>query len=334
MAKGVLPGTIGGAVSMIHQYAVDPDSFFQADGFWSLLKDFGIAQGRVIVECPERSWRKTMEASLCRARAELGPVAFLRLTERWTELTDRKGFVHRKNCRPGGSATRWLAQVLPEHHREPFHALLSNESDGTVPELLTKQDIDLGHERWKPEIQRIVPRNSAALAECIGPLGKISNDILFIDPYFSEDKKWRESLVQALWASRADDRHFQRIEVHTSEYNDRERDQSRGQRIASKLSILRDTLRISLPRELPPGISVEFFVWKEKEKGDRYHRRYVLTERGGSYFEGGLDRGAEGHTTDVGLLSDAVRQERWDQYQRTTAAFDLVGEPFVIKSLR
>jgi hypothetical protein len=41
-----------------------------------------------------------------------------------------------------------------------------------------------------------------------------------------------------------------------------------------------------------------------------------------------------GQTTEVSLLDEDSYLLRWQQYQRETAAFDLVGEPFIIKSCR
>ncbi len=325
---------------MIHEYAVDPGAVFKKDGFWSVLKDFGIAQGRVIVECPDNDWRKQLEQSLCRARSEFGDVGFLRLMERWKELIDRKGVIRRKPDSVNSAALNWLQKIVPEHCHTPFHAVLTNETDDQIPELLSKQDIDLGDPRWNAETQKIVPRTVEALAECVALLGQVSCEILFIDPYFSEGRKWQESLLKSLTACRAHDRHFGRIEVHTSEYDEREKESrlTNGQQ-TSKLAVFKRDLAPELSEKLTNDISVKFFIWKPRRGGDRYHRRYVLTERGGIYFEGGLDRGAEGHTTDVGLLSDKVWQERWEQYQwdedhPEAAAFDLVGEPFVIKSCR
>lgn len=318
---------------MIHEYAIDPSSVFQKDGFWSLLKDFGIAQGRVLVEYPDTLWRQNIEKSLWRAKEEFGDVAFSKLTECWRSLRfERNGIVRRKSCCTNSTSTDWLFQVLPEHKREPFHALLMTNSDGSIAEVLTRHEIDLGDKRWQPETQKIVKRDAAELANCAGPLGRISTELLFIDPYFNDDRKWRQSLIQTLNACRADDGHFSRIEVHTSEYKDHDRHQTRTHRSASKSAILKEGLQKTLPKALPRSVSVKFFVWSEREQGERYHRRYILTERGGISFEGGLDGGPEGQSTDVALLTDSVYRQRWSEYQENTAPFDLAGDPFVISA--
>lgn len=319
---------------MIHEYALDPEVAFTKDGFWGLLKDFGVSHGRVLVECPSAAWRKAMEAALIRARNELGAMAFARLQERWAELLRTKAIVRRRTEYGNVTSSSWMARALAEHQGEPFRAILGNPTNGNEREVLTKEQVDLGDERWETKTQRIVDRDANSIAACVGPLGRISKHLLLIDPYFNEDRKWQQSLISMLTACRADDGHFDLIEVHTREYHMDERSTGRRSPVASKRSVLEDELTRSLPRQLPGNVQIRFFVWREREGGDRYHRRYILTERGGVFVEGGLDRGTDGQTTDVGLLNEDVFAQRWREYQRETAAFDLVGEPFLIKSCR
>ncbi len=54
------------------------------------------------------------------------------------------------------------------------------------------------------------------------------------------------------------------------------------------------------------------------------HSRYLLTERGGMRFDYGLAAGPAGQTTDVQLLNDGLYEARWNNYQPSTAAFELV----------
>ncbi len=319
---------------MIHEYALDPEVTFTKDGFWSLLKDFGVSHGRVLVECPSAAWRKAMEAALIRARNELGAIAFARLQERWADLLRTKAMVRRRTEYGNVTSSCWIERALAEHQGEPFRAILGSPTNGIEREVLTKEQVDLGDERWETKTQRIVDRDANSIAACVGPIGRISKHLLLIDPYFNEDQKWQKSLIAMLTACRANDGHFDQIEVHTREYHMDERSTGRRSPVASKRSILEVELTRSLPGQLPGNVQIRFFVWREREGGDRYHRRYILTERGGVFVEGGLDRGTDGQTTDVGLLNEDVFAQRWREYQRETAAFDLVGEPFVIKSCR
>jgi len=82
-----------------------------------------------------------------------------------------------------------------------------------------------------------------------------------------------------------------------------------------------------LPGVIPAGIKLSVIRWKVTTGGERFHRRYILTEKGGLAFEGGLDRGADGQTTDVYNLEADLRAERWKEYQvdSTSYARDSAG---------
>ena len=319
---------------MIHEYALDPETAFTKDGFWTLLKDFGISHGRVLVECPSASWSKAMQTALIRGKNELGDVAFARLIERWAELRRTKTIVRRRMEYSNVTSPSWMDRALAEHRGEPFRAILGKHADGTHSQVLTKEQIDLGDERWAAETQQIIERDADAIAACVGPIGRISDDLLIIDPYFNGEAKWQQSLIAILNACRAEDGHFKRLEVHTRDFISDERSSGRRVIAASKLKILQSELSKTLPGKLPKNTQIKFFMWREREGGDRYHRRYVLTERGGIYVEGGLDRGTEGQTTDIGLLGEKVFVQRWKEYQSETSAFEPAGEPFVIKGCR
>ena len=87
-----------------------------------------------------------------------------------------------------------------------------------------------------------------------------------------------------------------------------------------------------MPR-LPNGTEIKFFQWKERDGGERLHDRFILTDRGGMQSSFGWDTGEQGQTTEISLMDEDAYLHRWKQYQRETAAFDLVGE-YMIKSCR
>lgn len=69
----------------------------------------------------------------------------------------------------------------------------------------------------------------------------------------------------------------------------------------------------------------------EKEGGERFHARYILTDIGGCRIEKGLDEGQEsGETTDIGLLDLPLYNQRWKEFQRESSVFDFGGEVKII----
>ena len=67
---------------------------------------------------------------------------------------------------------------------------------------------------------------------------------------------------------------------------------------------------------IPGGVELQVFRWKQRPGGRELHRRFILTERGGIWIDQGLDAGNTGEMTDVGLMLEQVRLERWQDYDR------------------
>lgn len=77
---------------------------------------------------------------------------------------------------------------------------------------------------------------------------------------------------------------------------------------------------------LPPGITLNFYRWKERPGGEEFHARYILTELGGIRYDVGLDEAddKEGkQTTDVSALDLDTYQHRWSEYRPDSKVFDL-----------
>lgn len=155
-------------------------------------------------------------------------------------------------------------------------------------------------------------RTAEALAACVVPLGMISREVKFIDPYFSTDPKWVSVLVEFLESCLRVGAKFRRIEIYTGD--------------KTPLDFLEQTARERIVNRLPPGVDVHFLAWRRFEDGERLHARYVLTDRGGIGFDVGLDEGKPGETTDVRLLSQELYEMRWREFQPNSHTFELVGQ--------
>ena len=83
---------------------------------------------------------------------------------------------------------------------------------------------------------------------------------------------------------------------------------------------------------LPAGVSICFVRWRQLDGGDNMHPRYILTDLGGIRFDYGLDEAAQGQTTDVALLDDAVYQKRWAQFQLGSTDFNFADAWIVTRN--
>ncbi len=81
------------------------------------------------------------------------------------------------------------------------------------------------------------------------------------------------------------------------------------------------------------GVQITFIRWNEMTTGEELHPRYILSEIGGVRFERGLDSGEPGQSIDVSLLSESLHVKRWENYQKSTAAFDYQDEVSIVGTL-
>ncbi len=84
--------------------------------------------------------------------------------------------------------------------------------------------------------------------------------------------------------------------------------------------------RRGLERCLPAGFTLGVFLWPGIPNQDKMHPRFVLTERGGIYYDYGLDD-SEGRaeTTLVTLLEHEAFLKQWQDFGEYGTRF---GQPF------
>jgi hypothetical protein len=75
-------------------------------------------------------------------------------------------------------------------------------------------------------------------------------------------------------------------------------------------------------------VRLRVIQWRENQKGEKLHNRFILTDIGGVSFGVGLDDsdGADGQTDDIQLLNEETYNLRFAQYAGSAPAFDLVAE--------
>jgi hypothetical protein len=304
---------------MIHEYAIDPDALASFNEVWQALEQFGVSHGRVVVQCPKRWWG-IVKRNLETAESILHPREYKSLEERCFRLKESRKLVSRRNLKYDGEK-QFVDALADEHLNRPFQAVVQLEPNpnAAIP-VLSRFDLHDGNPLWKVGRSKAVDRNSEALAMAVEPLIRISTDFLFIDPYFASKPQDYQSLVKMLHVATEQQSAVPRIEIHTS---------TKG-----TMAFILDKCRTSIAPRLPAKTEIKVFQWRERVGGERLHDRFVLTDLGGMLSTYGWDSGEPGQTTEVSLLDEDSYLNRWKQYQRETAAFDLVGEPFAIKSIR
>lgn len=293
---------------MIHEFALEPEVLATPENIRYFLEQFDVHKGRLIADYPKRWVNEVFRV----CAPSLSPVQRKAYEERLFSLQSKVLERASKRTYDGNGSKDWLqnAEIVQDRNQEPFRAIVASENPRSHGAVLVADDVNEDIPLWKVARQIKIDRKASSLTEVVAPLLLISKEILLVDPYFDPcNPAYRSSLramLEPIVRKRATPT---RIELHCCVH---------------PRSSLRfwDDCADDLPAIIPQGLLLTIVRWKTKEGGERFHRRYVLTERGGIYIEGGLDKGPEGQTTDVYLLEADLRTERWTDYQPESTVFD------------
>ncbi len=298
---------------MIHMFAVDPSIFLAGPELTALVRaGLQLHRGRAIARFPS-DW----SAEVSKKIASLTPMKRKRLMT-WLESVKAIS-----DCeRPHDRQCDWLdnAKSHQANATTAYRAILSTESD-TVANVLNIQDLEDADENWSVDTQLAIPRRNREIAKACKFFILHANKILLVEPYFDPgDEHKRRTLTAILRALSTRKGSKPEVELHT--YKNPKFNMNFAQDFESEL-----------PGCVPKGFTLNGFLWEKVEGGERFHRRYVLTDIGGLYFEGGLDSGQSGETTDVGLLEPNLNRDRKKDYHPTSTKFKLIRR-FAVRGTR
>lgn len=302
---------------MINEIALEPDVLAKPENIRYFLEQFDVHKGRLIADFPQR-WVSEVYRMWSRTLKDVERRRF----ENLLATIERKVIV--RNVKRKCEGIDWLENAeAVQNTRDPFHAIVARENPRNREHVLVADMIEEDTPLWKTNRQNVIPRNARAISDIAAPLIHISKEILLVEPYFDPcNGTFKSSLRTVLYHLAHRRNRAARVELHCTIHK-------------TSGNNFWDDCHENLPDLVPEGVRLDVFRWSKKQGGERFHRRYVLTERGGIAYEGGLDRGKEGETTDVYLLESAIHEKRWTEYQVDSEAFEMDKEgPIEIHGLR
>jgi hypothetical protein len=75
---------------------------------------------------------------------------------------------------------------------------------------------------------------------------------------------------------------------------------------------------------IPPGMTISIYRWREKNGGEDFHARYLLTDRGGLKVDAGFSTDAVGQTTDMSFMDFDFAQQRRREFSRDAQIYELI----------
>lgn len=303
---------------MIYEFALDP----AVVATWSDPREYALFRdtlctesGRLGSQFP-KSWKKSVfvafEALPKEKRKEQ---ARARLESLLADL-DKRLIKRKFTCQQGDT---WLEKAEAEHLRIPFRGILSKiPSNSGAPEVFTVDDVYSNAALpWQVPSVPVIKRTAKELVNCISPVLTKFQRIVLIDPYFSAYKRYTDFLEQIL----------ERTWSEMSCYGTPTVDLITAEKSNRPGKHLMKTFRQQLPKFVPSGHELKVTILKERCGGERFHNRYILTERVGVSFGIGLDTEVDEDpiaTDDLCRLSSAQHSQRWGQFvSARDSTFDL-----------
>lgn len=314
---------------MYFEYALEPDlvaAFCDRERGKLLLQCFGLKHQRIVSRFPDH-WGTLVSEAFMHLIPSPSFIQKKNLEE--LKLLLLKRHIKRKTAYDPQSA--WITNACREHTIKPFFAIVAAANPESHPAVMTitahdaLDDVLVEHDNHV-KVRRI----PAEMAKALEPILLTARRIVFVDPYFkATDPRFSEPFkaFMDIVASRSD-KHLIAVELHTGierEFDVRDtRDASLEKKYAEEIFVGFQTVKRHI---LPDGIALRVVIWKERDKGESLHNRYVLTELGGIMVGYGLDRERFDRSQSddyVCLNSEGPYRDRWNDYLGATPAFDSV----------
>lgn len=300
---------------MFHEYAVEPQAIGSSwDTFRYVIEKFGFDKGRLISQFPSYWLRSVYQST-----GSLPPMQKKRIEVALNQA--KKNKIVRFDRPYDDSTEGWLENALTEHLRKPFHAIIAAANPKSLEAVVSTDDLDEYHALMVIPHECAVPRDVDSISAALQNLLHFGSRIVFVDPFFDPyNARYKRLLFRCMSIVR--DLNSNAVcEVHYR-YKDGK---------PTNVELERDAARI-FSNIIPEGMVLTVWCWKEKDGGEDFHARYLLTEKGGVRIDAGFEPVGSHQTTDMALMDFDLSQTRLKALARDSNIYDLVDPVLQITS--
>lgn len=296
---------------MISEYAIEPETI---GAEWRTFKDlidrFGVDKGRLISRLPNKWEKKVIQA------AKEAGVPDIRLSSIIERLHGSKHKIVDFN-RAFDHNTVWTENALREHVVKPFKAIITDTEMATCAEALEPDDCTDAHPLLEAKTSCDVARTADELADALYPIVAVSKEVDIVDPFFDlrpTKGNYLSTLVALLFRLTESPGQNKTIRIHFRDHDTRPSSEVLARDGAAQVSGL-----------LPPGYHIELFAWSEKQGGEDFHDRYVLTDLGGIMIGAGLSADGAEESAAFTLLNFEHAQELRGRFTEASTTYSRAG---------
>ena len=293
---------------MLYEYAVEPHTIGSDwQTFRYLFEKFGFDRGRLISQFPKRWIREVY-----RSAEGLPDVERKRIEEALNQAKKTKVVQFGRPYDP--SIGGWLDNALAQHAVEPFRAIIAGTRSAGQDAVLIAADVDERDALMNSPHTWQVPRVGSALAGAMGPMLRSARTILFVDRFFDiRNAHYGKTLKACLDIVHSKGASGVRCEVHYCDHDSR-----------PSADIIEQDAHRWLRDVIPDGMSITLHAWLEKEGGEDFHARYLLTDVGGINVDAGFAAEGAHQNVQLGLLDFDFVQAKLEAFERGSTVYDLV----------
>jgi hypothetical protein len=294
---------------MIHEYFIEPDLIYKWASDYKetrfFLDSIGVGSPRLMSSFPESKPSRLTHQLLKNIPKEMPEVARLRVDEFATALKSEA--IKRKiNI---DLPENWIDAAEAQCEMLPPDVVVAAVSNKQIKCWVSEREAYRRDAIFDHPHQLSPVRTAAGLTDAVCNLLRYSKKIIIVDPYLYK-KSGIETVVAFINASVG--RRIQDGAITFQLIFDDSKSNP-GFIVGQVAEAARKN-----------SVGIEVLAVKEKNRGEKLHNRYVLTELGGVSFGVGTDAGEEYHSDDVFLLDRKLYEKRMAQYF-DAAAFDVVN---------
>ena len=267
-------------MTLIYDYALEPELVARCDPsvwrYFKIEKKFSWDAGFMVVRYPN-NW-DTLIRKLVEDRRQLD--LLLELIKTWPKVV-----------RPASSwdgHQTWLENAEGENFY-PFHAILALCNPRRKANVASVKDIDSKDSLWRsnPPPSITVNRTADSMAACIEPMLRYATRIRFIDPHFCPlYDRFKAPLRKFLSIiCYGENRGNVTLEYHV--------------KADGNWNTFKNNCQAHLPCLIPTDFKITIYRWKNKNRGEHFHNRYILTNIGGVSFGNSISQQPKERTLSV-----------------------------------
>ena len=292
-------------MSLIKEFAIEPQVMATWAHFNSMWEDFGAGQGRLISKYPVM-WKSQVDEL---AKKHSKPVQATAISAKIRR--DELQIPRDRADLPRGTKVGWRTHSPTPRHNRSTRSLLQNGSGAKG--VLVAGEFAKDEPPYKVVPEDFIPRSAKDLAACAGLLLANCEQVQFVDPHFNPSEPRFRNTFEAM-LQMCDANCLKAIEIHREKPD------------PFIPNIQEANYRHRLAALLLTGLTLKVFFWQQMPGGLGLHPRFLLTDLGGMHFENGLDEGGTGEKTLVKPLTHEIWRQCLTFYCVKSAAFALTPD--------